>query len=192
MHFQHVKPVPGYPAGALWRPAYDRQNGLMLPTPKIITVRRVISRETIERLYTEDEISKLIYLGAQFGVKPEANWFFCVFVFSVARESPSMLRITTVSTTVTRTHKYTITPGLLQLAPEITPKEEHSIWVDVLRAHFRAEDRLLHRKMNTQEISEYTRYFMDNGAAEGEPLEFVIRDLDYDLGKEKPGPFLVQ
>jgi hypothetical protein len=64
---------------------------------------------------------------------------FCVFVFSVARESPSKLRITTISTTVARTHKYTINLGFRETAPEITPKEGSEIWVDVLKAHFEAE-----------------------------------------------------
>jgi hypothetical protein len=53
-------------------------------------------------------------------------------------ESPSTLRITAISTTVTRTHKYTISPGLLHIAPEITVEEEHSLWVDIVRAHFKA------------------------------------------------------
>jgi hypothetical protein len=162
-------------------------------TPKIITVRRVISRETIEKLYTKDEISRLWLLSAQFNLKPEAQWFFCVFVFSVTRVSPSALKITAISTTFIRTHKYTINPAVLQIAPEITLKDEHSIWVDIIRAHVEAEDRLVHSKMNRQGMSGYTRFFMDNGAAEGEPLSFVVRDLDYDPNpKQKPGLFLVK
>jgi hypothetical protein len=64
--------------------------------------------------------------------------------------------------------------------------------VDVIRAHFEAEDRLVRLKMNRrEEMSEYTRHFMDNGVAEGEPLGFVIRDLAYGLEKKKPGLFLI-
>jgi hypothetical protein len=42
-------------------------------------------------------------------------------------------------------------------------------------------------------MSRYTRHFMENGAAEGEPLEFLVNDLDYDEEEKKaPGLFLVQ
>jgi hypothetical protein len=65
--------------------------------------------------------------------------------------------------------------------------------VDVLKAHFAAEDRLLHKKMNQREMSMYTRAFMDNGVGDGDPLEFVVRDLDYEPeDPKKPGLFLVQ
>jgi hypothetical protein len=37
-------------------------------TPKIITARRVISREMIERIYTQDQISHSMHLSAQFFV----------------------------------------------------------------------------------------------------------------------------
>src|SRR6476661_5178020 len=122
-----------------------------MSTPKYITIRRVISREMIEKLYAADELSKSMFLSSRFEVKPGSQWFFCVFVFSVARESPSTLRITVVSTTVARTHKYTITPGLLDIAPEIT--EDQTILVSAFKAHCEAEDRLLHLKINNQEMS---------------------------------------
>jgi hypothetical protein len=101
-------------------------------------------------------------------------------------------RLTTISTTITRIHKYTIRPALLHIAPEIKVEEEQSVWVDVIRAHFEAEDRLTYRKMGGQEMSKYTRWFTDNGAADRTSLQFVIRDLDYDPDSEKPRLFLVQ
>ena len=182
--------VLAYPGESLCRLFAPGRIGCM-PTPKFITVRRMISRETIEKLHTEDEIFNSVHLSSQLGVKPQAQWFFCVFVFSVARESPSTLRIRVLSTTVIRTHKYMINAVVLHVAPEITLKEEHGLWVDVIRAHFKAEDRLTLHKMHQKEMSNYTRHFMDNGAADAEPLEFVISDWDYDSEK-KLGPVLVQ
>jgi len=64
--------------------------------------------------------------------------------------------------------------------------------VNGFKAHCEAENRLVHLEINQQEMSEYTRRFLDNGAGDGEPLQLVVNDLDYDLGKEKPGLFLVR
>jgi hypothetical protein len=162
----------------------------MAKTPKYITVRRVLSRATVERIFTPEEISQLIPLSTAFKSKPIADWFFCVFVFSVTREAPDSLRLTTVSTTIERIHKHSITPGLLDIAPEIEA-EENPNWVQVIRAHYKAEHDLIRRKVNSQEMSEFTRAFMDCGAAEAEqPLEFVIYDADNK--EEKPGPTLVK
>ena len=165
----------------------------MIQTPKIITARRVISRETIEKLYTQEELSAgRMHLSPWFNVKPKAEWFFLVFVFSVARESPATLRITVLSTTAIRIHKYTLSPGLLQAAPEITIDEAASLWVDLVKAHFEADERLALQKISGREMSKYTRWFKDNGAGDlTPPLEFVVNDLDYDPG-QKLGPVLVQ
>ena len=72
---------------------------------------------------------------------------FCVFVFAVARESPSRLRITVLSTTVVRTHKYTITLSIRQVAPEITLKDRDAIFLEIIKAHFEAEEDPVYRKM---------------------------------------------
>jgi hypothetical protein len=48
----------------------------MPTTPTFITVRRVISWKTIEKLYTAEEISRNIALASQFGGK--AQWFYGV------------------------------------------------------------------------------------------------------------------
>jgi hypothetical protein len=156
-------------------------------------MRRVISRETIEKLYTEEEISRMMHLSAQFHVKPQAQWLFCVFVFAVSRDSPNALRLTVLSTTVSRIHKYTIGPVVLQVAPEITLDDDRDLCVDVLKAHFRAEDRLVYQKLNRREISMYTRSFMDNGAGDDEErLQFLVRDIDDRPEDTKPKLFLVQ
>jgi hypothetical protein len=49
---------------------------------------------------------------------------------------------------------------------------------------------MMHHKMSQKEMSNYSRQFMDNGATDAEPLEFVISDWDYDSEK-KLGPILV-
>jgi hypothetical protein len=156
----------------------------MVKTPSIITIRRVINRETLQRLFTKKEISDMMHLSALLHAKPATQWFFCVFVFSVERRSPSALKLTVLSTTVVKIHKYSITPALLQVAPEIEI-EEQPVWAEVLRAHVKADSDLSYRKLDNVELSEFTRFFMDNGAAEGVPPEVIIGDLDYRKASEK-------
>ncbi|MBV8831697.1 MAG: hypothetical protein JO217_13580 [Acidobacteriaceae bacterium] len=166
----------------------------MPKTPEVITVQRLISRATVEKLFSSNEL-QLLPLHAEMYIKPQPDFFHCVFVFSVRRLNPGTLKIRVISTVVSRIQRYTV-KMLRDRAPEI---QERDMWAEVFYAHFIAEDNLNLDKLNTGHIpglmSKFTRWFMDNGAGDRrEPPEFIIHDPDFEVQPPalKVGPVLVQ
>jgi hypothetical protein len=148
---------------------------------KIITFRGIFERADVLRLLDEPEFIHNLNLQAERDVKPFNAHFLAIFVFAAESQCDDTLLLRVLSTSVFGIQRYTTKRLQNQRVDLIRKPDEHEIFARTLRAHYLAQEQLLHERLGYMGLSVTRRWTNDypNGAGDlPSPPEFVISDPD--------------
>lgn len=148
-------------------------------------MRTVFERQTILKILEDPEFEHSTNAYIVKRNKPALEHYLAVFVFSAESQTDGSLRLRVTSTTVLGIQRYTTARLFLQGVYLMEKLHEHHLFSETLRAHFRAEQKLLHERMESvglygMHLDWFKKHFPNGAGDLSSPPEFVIADPDFE------------
>jgi hypothetical protein len=152
---------------------------------RTVTMRTVFERQAVLKILQEPEFRDSTEASIVRDNKPTREHYLAVFVFSAESQNDGSLRLRVTSTTLLGIQRYTTARLRGQGVYVMEKLHEHGLFSETLRAHFRAEQKLLLERMESvglhgMHLSWFKKHFANEAGDLSSPPEFVIADPDFE------------